>query len=213
MMPLKNLPMDEISKRYLYGETFAGLARCYGTNKDTIKERLIRFGVKVRSRWPDYDLEIAKTLYENGNTLFQVSKHLGVTEWRVNMDLKSHGVVMRDNQHPSRREQSRRMMAERIEKMGSIRIGKHEGKFCNLLAEKYGKVIPQYKIEKGGHHFDAFAFGILWELDEKEHQTHQDRIAKDKRYDTRAKELGYEVRHVWEWDCLSGNIDRWHTLV
>ena len=205
--------MDEIAKRYISGETFSSLARHYGTNKETIKRRLIRLGVPVRSRWPDYDLDIAKSLYEEGNTLLQVAKRLGVTEWRVNMDLKSQGVVMRDNQHPIRREQSRRMMAERIEKMGSIRVGKYEGKFCQLLTEKYGNTIPQYQIERGGHHFDAFAGGILWELDEKEHKTHQDRIAKDKRYDTRAKELGYEVRHVWEWDCLSGNIDKWHILV
>lgn len=100
-----------------------------------------------------------------------------------------------------------------METLGCIRVGKHEPKFCQVLQERYGNVIPQHRIEKGGHHFDALSGGILWELDEKEHQVHQDRIAKDKRYDTRAKELGYEVRHVWEWDFFESGVEKWHVLV
>lgn len=213
MMPLKNLPMDEISSRYLSGETFAGLARCYGTNKETIKERLIRFGIQVRSRWPVYNIDDAIFLYNEGKTLEQVAKALHVKEWTIHRDLKAKGVAMRNNYHPLRREQSRKLMAERMEKFGNIRIGKHEPKFCRLLLETYGNVQSQYKIEIGGHHFDAFSGGYLWELDEKEHQTHQLRIQKDLKYDARAKELGYEVRHVWEWDFLENGLEKWHILV
>lgn len=46
-----------------------------------------------------------------------------------------------------------------------------------------------------------------------QHQVHQDRIAKDKRYDARAKELGYEVRHVWGWDFFESGVEKWHSLV
>jgi predicted transcriptional regulator len=209
---MKHLPMDEIVRKYNLGIDGNTLGREYGVHGMTIRNRLKEMGV-LRSRRPNYCIETAKKLYEEGQTLLQVAKKLGVTEWAVNRDLKNLGVEMRDNRHPVRRELSRRMMAERIEKMGSIRVGKHEPAFCHMLEEKYGKVVPQYKIEKGGHHFDAYSNGILWELDEKEHQTHQDRISKNKRYDTRAKELGYEVRHVWEWDFFESGVERWHTLI
>lgn len=205
--------MDEIAKRYLSGETYANLSHFYNASRECIKERLIRHGVKVRSRWPIYDISNATNLYNQGKTLEQVAKEMGVTEWRINQDLKKAKVQMRDNYHPLRREQSRRIMTERMKTLGYIRMGKHEPKFCEALRRKYKNVIPQYTIEKGGHHFDALADGILWELDEKEHQTHTERKTKDMKYDTRAKELGYEVRHVWEWDFFESGLEKWHTLV
>lgn len=104
-------------------------------------------------------------------------------------------------------------MGERMEKLGNIRVGKYEPGFCRLLSDKFGDVVPQHKIEKGGHHFDAYAGGILWELDEREHMTSSQRKANDVRYDLRAKELGYEVRHVWEWDFLECGVDKWHHTI
>lgn len=211
-MPMKHLPMDEIVRKYNLGIDGNTLGRECGVHGMTIRNRLKEMGV-LRSRRPNYCIETAKKLYEEGQTLLQVAKKLGVTEWAVNRDLKNLGVDMRDNYHPVRRELSRRMMSERMETLGYIRMGKHEPKFREVLEKIYNTTEVQYRIERGGHHFDVYAGGILWELDEKEHQTHQDRIAKDIRYDTRAKELGYEVRHVWEWDFFESDVEKWHSLV
>lgn len=205
--------MEEISKRYLSGETCSSLSRHYGTNKKTITDHLKRYGIAIRPRSRTFCMEEAKRLYSTGHTCEQIAKILKVTEWAINHGLKKDGVKMRDNYHPDRIEQSRRLMGERMENFGNIRVGKHEPNFCKILKEKFGTVSPQHKIEMGGHHFDAFAGGILWELDEKEHQTSKHRKTNDIKYDSRAKELGYEVRHVWEWDFLQSGIDKWHHVV
>lgn len=212
MMPMKNLPMDEIIQKYNLGIDGNTLGREYGVHGMTIRNRLKKLGI-LRSRQPKYCLNTARSFYEQGMTLAQVAEKMNVTEWAVNRDLKKIGVKMRDNYHPLRQEQSRRLMAERMEKLGYIRMGKHEPKFLETLRQIDSTAKPQYTIEKGGHHFDVFANGILWELDEKEHQTHTYRREKDIKYDTRAKELGYEVRHVWEWDFFESGIDKWHYLI
>lgn len=212
-MPLLNLPMDEIANRYKSGETCASIARFYNTNHETIKQRLIRCGINIRPQSREFCLSTATQLYLAGNTCEKVAKILNVTEWAINKGLKQAGVNLRDNYHPDRIEQSRYLMTERVKKWGNIRSGKYDNDFCNVLKEKYGHVFPQHQIEKGGHHFDAFANGILWELDEKEHQSSTARKNKDMKYDSRARLLGYEVRHVWEWDFLEHGIDKWHYTI
>lgn len=211
-MPLKQLPVDEIVSRYLAGEDTCKLAASYGVNRETIRSRLLLRGV-LRPRKKVFDMAEATRLYASGLTLAQVAEKLSVTEWAVNSQLKAAGVSLRDYYHPARREQSRRLMAERVKTLGWVRMGRYEPAFCAALRQAYGNAVPQFQIEKGGHRFDAFAGGLLWELDEPEHRYSTRRKQNDLRYDTRAKELGYEVRRVWEEDFLQSGIQKWRTLV
>ena len=189
------------------------LSRKYDVNKETIKSHLIRAGVSIRPRSKLFCLKSAIQLYSTGLNCEQIAKMMGVTEWAINTGLKRSGVCMRDNRHPDRREKSRRMMSERMETLGCIRMGKLEPMFFSALVDMFGQGYKQHTIEPGGHHFDVYAGGVLWELDELEHKTSTARKEKDIKYDLRARELGYEVRHVWEWDFLETGISHWHHTI
>lgn len=200
----KIVKTSDLISSYLKGETIRSIASRAGLSVSTVR---IRIQPSILAPKKCVDLNSAEESYLEGQALAQIAKVQGVTVWAVTRVLKQAGVKMRDNYHPDRREQSRRMMADRMTKLGWIRMGKYEPAFCAALEAVYGKTIPQYQIEKSGHRFDAYAGGVLWELDEKEHKTDKERRERDLRYDARAKELGYVVKRVWEWDFLNGRLD------
>jgi transposase-like protein len=205
------LDVDALVCAYRNGQGMQRIASTFGTSLAIVRARLIAAGVPLRQKnqriTVPYDDIIAR--YSAGATIAQISASTGISDWCVNRCLWDHGVVTRKPDHPDRVDVARRLMADRVNRHGCVRVGRLEPVLLALLQEEFEEVVPQYRIESGGHHFDAFAGGILWELDEQRHQRPSQRNL-DVRYDQRAAQLGFEVRRIWEWDLTEFGLAKWH---
>jgi transposase-like protein len=208
-----NIPVNvELCRKYYdAGMSLREIARELGVCWSVVADRLKEAHVILRPKnekipVPD---DLIVSLYKNGQTIEQISIALNFSVWCVNKCLWDNNVETRKPDHPSRVERSRKTMSDRIARHGCVRVGKNEHILVALLREVYGEVHTQYRIIQGGHHFDAFAGGILWELDENGHR-HSRQKELDIRYDQQALEAGFEVRRIWETDLFETGLSVWH---
>lgn len=211
---MKKLPIDvnKCVELYTNGVGLCDIAASFGVSQSAIASRLKRSGVVLRPKNSKIVVDNAeiRELYEQGLSIAEISSALGFSDWVVNRAVLESGVEVRRAGHPSRTENSRLLMAERLAKLGGVRIGRHEELLLRLLKERYGDVVHQYQIHPGGHRYDAFSGGYIWELDEDHHRLRRQKW-RDQKYDEQAREMGLEVRRIWEEDLLVYGLERWYT--
>jgi hypothetical protein len=206
-----NVDPKQITRLYDEGHSLQSIADHFGVTRKIVSNRLRAEGISLRPKneFIPIDDVLVAGLYESGLTIAEISASTGFSKWCVNKSLNRQNVSMRDNNHPERKRRSSELMSDRMERYGCIRTGNHEHLLLELLQQQYQDVQPQYRLRKGGHHYDAYAGGILWELDEPRHQWTRQKIL-DERYDKEAATVGIEVRRIWEKDIRITGLTVWH---
>lgn len=107
--PPKNLPVCEIIKRYRGGESLQVIADDYGVSWGTIRNRLLKAGEPIRTRYESRQLQIFEwfdavnlvDLYVNGNsrnefsTLRELGSDFGFSWTTIKKYLLARGVKIR----------------------------------------------------------------------------------------------------------------------
>jgi predicted DNA-binding protein YlxM (UPF0122 family) len=209
-----SLDVPLISEMYMNNISLENIAKQFNVSTSIIRNRLKSNNVKIRDKNSKIIIEDniknkIIELYENHNSMSQISKITNYSTWIIGNILKENNINIRTKDDEFRKEISRKNMTNRFAKYKSIRIGYNEEYFIQKLKLIYKEVIPQYQIEISGHHFDVYAGNILWEYDEEHHRWKR-QIEKDIRYDKKAKELGYEVRRITDKNFKIYGLDIWH---
>jgi predicted metal-binding transcription factor (methanogenesis marker protein 9) len=97
------LPLDELKKRYMNGETTVSLASFYGCSNDIIAKNLRDAGVKIRNQSEANVLRYKKNLpeieilrrYNSGESVNQIARTFSVTRHAINKLLSEQHVPIR----------------------------------------------------------------------------------------------------------------------
>jgi len=143
-----DLPIEEISKKYLTGATISELAKEYGCSQPTIINRLKKSNIKIRSSWEiqSIDLPIESIIieYENGASTVKIGKKYDCSHHTILKKLRKSGVKIRTSAKTNTRNLPMNdIIIDYENSMTTIQIGKKYNCCVTTISNK----LKEYNIQ------------------------------------------------------------------
>jgi very-short-patch-repair endonuclease len=113
---------NDLARRYLAGETLCGLSKATGLNTSTIRSRLVKSGVAMRSpkaaalqkRRDVFSVEEVCRRYNAGESISSLAKSLGVSSKSIQIRLNDAGIPLRSREESLRLSLVKRLNVDEI---------------------------------------------------------------------------------------------------